>query len=299
MSVGIGRRPGNRRPGGGRAKPSDETPTSAAGRGKRNEPSAQNQVGEAQRRELADLKRRLDEKDKQDQGGDEAKSVLAAINKGLGKPGLPDMKSPKPLRVPHPDEYYENPEKYQQDFDSYAKGVANREADGKMRQYDRSRSKKDQDATRDEHNDRVTKDFVESRTWLQGEDGDEQFQQFQQYIHDTGIGGRGPGGSLTEDQLIAAERSYRFEEMMGESASSTEAGIVRRMRDGQRSSSPRGSTPTPSTVEDAIESDPRLAVRMLRHYHDENGDTALRERFDKIPQELRRKILPYFDGADR
>jgi len=296
MSVGMGRRPG-RKPGVGTAKPSGGTPTPADE--PRSEPPEQNKVGEAQRREIAELKRRLDDKDKQDSGDSEAKSVLAAINKGLGKPGLPAA-SPRPkVRPPHPDLYYDNPDKYEQDMEEYTKSVAGQEAEGRVLKYDRSRNVKDQKATRDDHNDRVTKDFIDTHSWLQGEDGDAEFARFQQHIHDTGIEGRGPGGSLTEDQLVAAERSYRFEEMMGESASATEAGIVNRMRAGQRSSSPRGSTPTPSTVEDAIESDPRLAVRMLRQYHDENGDEALTERFDKIPQALRRKILPYFQGADR
>ena len=295
MPARTSRRIPGSRPGGGPAKPSGGP--SAPADEPRNEPSEQNKVGEAQRREISELKRRLDEKDTQDQGGNEAKSVLAAINKAVGRPGLPAAK-PKP-RAPHPDLYYDNPEKYDQDMEAYTEDVASRAADVKVKQSERSRNVKDNAATRDEHNDRVTKDFVESRSWLQGEDQEEVFADFQKHIHDTGIEGRGPGGSLTDDQLVAAERSYRFEEMMGESASKTEGAIVKRMRDGQRSSSPRGSTPTPSTIEDAIEVDPRLAVRMLREFHEENGDSALTERFDKIPQNLRRTILPYFQGADR
>jgi|TARA_R110000824_G_scaffold88187_1_gene216838 hypothetical protein len=296
MSVGQGRRPVNRRAGAGTAKPAGEPPTPA--NQERNEPSEQNRIGEAQRREINDLKRRLDEKDKQDRGNSDAKSVLAAINKGLGKPGGLPAAKPKP-RAPHPDLYYENPEKYDQDMETYTKDVAGREADGRVNRYDRTRSAKDQETTKNEHNDRVTEDFVASRPWLRGEDSEEVFQDFQQHIHDTGIEGRGPGGSLTDAQLVAAERSYRFEEMVGETASKTEAGIVNRMKAGQRSSSPRGSTPTPNTIEDAIGADPRLAVKMLRQFHDENGPEALTERFDQIPQNLRRTILPYFDGADK
>ena len=262
----------------------DESPASPSDRD--TSPPEANQVGE--------LKRRLDTQAKElkalqdkEKNRSESDTVLSKIKEAVtGK-----QPAATPDAGPMPDQY-EEPEKYRQWLEAENRRVTREE----LGRYDRTRKTQDTQTQRDDLNDRTTETFVSSRPWLQNEDktvNEEAFTDFQKYIDETGIEGRGPAGSLTVKQLEAAERSYRFEEILSEEGSRIQGKTVDDLRTGYRTITPRGRTSDPSDLESMAKENPGHAVDMLR----ELPAGEINARFDGLSREAKRRILPYLPGA--
>jgi len=273
--------------------PSDGPPPS---QGKK-EPPEQNRIGELERlvkKQQRDLEAIRSEK-----------SEDTGVLKRLREVVTGEQKAPP--AGPMPDQY-DDPDAYQDWLKSQIRNEAESIADQRLQTYDRTRKTADSLKVRDENNDRVTEQFVSTRPWLQSDDGGvngEAIEAFQGHINDLGIQGKGPGGSLTLRQLEAAERDFRFEEILGEEGSRIQGDTVRRFREGQQARTPRGqSANSPANLADMIESGSegtRAAANVLREMERDRPGSGISRLQDLRAQDraLARKLLPYLPDASR
>lgn len=268
----------------------DESSASPSDRGRRNQPPEENQVGELNRllkkttQELDQLKTEVKE---QGESSDVVRQIRDAVT---GKKPAPQAETPI---GPMPDQY-DDPEGYADWLD---KKIDARAAE-RVQNYDVRRRQQDAVSRREELDQRTTDAFVESRGWLQNDDGspsDEAMNSFQEYITESGIEGRGPDGSLTLKQLERAERSYSFEDIMAEEGSR----MQREMVQGRQDRSRAGRTPRGQASYDdfgsIVSNDPRRAVDILRSSSQQDVDSYL----DNLSLDDRRKLIPHLPDADR
>lgn len=288
-----------RRPAGPEAGGDDTSPEGASpSRESRREPPEQNKVGELERL-LKKQGRELEELRKGSQRSKE-NEVLATGIKALVQGNQPGNGRPDP--GPMPDQY-EDPAAYDRWLQAKIDARAEEIADRKLQGYDRTRRTQDTQATQEELNATVTQQFVESRTWLQNEDGSvnrEALDAFQKHIDEVGIEGRGKAGSLTLRQLEAAERDFRFDQMMSEEGSRIQGDMVDRQRSVGRGSAPRGRGDVNTTFNDELVANrPEQAIAILRQTYEVEGEAAMMRRFDSLSEKSRNLILPRLRGAER
>lgn len=256
----------------------------------RRKPPQKNQLGEMQRR-LAKQERELREL-REAQKRSTPDPVIARIREAIEGPRKSD-----PELGPMPDQYEDEP-----GHRRWQEALARKVTREEIADNNRNLAVKDASATRDDLNTRVTEQFVQGRPWLQSEDGgvnEEALQAFQKHIDAIGIEGRGRAGSLTLKQLEAAERDYRFEDLMSSEASRIQGETVQRFREGSRASVTRGRGATGATLEQAAKDNPKLAASMLRSIFEEQGEDAMVKRFDRLSREDRNRLLPHFRGSAR